>query len=82
MNLEQLKEAVECVRKGHSLMVGYKNAPHILLDLAEKVIEIQGCMPEKTNKPTGDANTPYSYGVYRGYNEAIDLCVLALAGKE
>lgn len=38
-----------------------------------KLSEILG-WPEKAEKPKGEANTPYSYGVYRGHNAALTSC--------
>ena len=79
MNIEEIKKAVELCKQYESPL---KPQWQMLIDLAEKVIELQGVMPEKktyqNTKEWMNGGAHFS----KGFNEAIDLCTLAMAGKE
>ena len=54
-----------------------KQSLRTLIDFAQRGIEVAGVMPQK-----GKIRIPDVVGWQNGFNEAIDLCTLAMTGKD
>lgn len=91
--MKEIREAVGWAKAEVELLYGYddvlnkntKEMLNILIDLAEKVLAVEGKMPamEDTSKRVRDCISLYEsweLGIKEGYNKAIDDCVLAFAG--
>ena len=87
MNLNEVREAVRVV-KGTSMANDFwEKALPTLISLAEDVISIAGKMPEKKEYSLDTSEYCNHCGKYleegiTQFNQAIDECILAQAGKE
>ena len=73
----ELKEAIELCKQCESPLTPQWE---MVLDLAEKVLEMQGQMPLKVEGDEIDANSPCDVQHLVSTNHAIDQCTLATAG--
>jgi hypothetical protein len=84
--MKQIRDAVEILKgyvENDSLFTDYeKNVLPVLLDLAEKVLAVEGKMPEKmTIFRSGDEEILFTHNdIRRRINETIYQCTLAIAG--
>lgn len=78
--MKQIREAVNIVRQNCYLSSPeIHNALLTLLDLAEKVLAVEGKMPERSNEPAFYCPMEIlSHAEYKGRKEAIEQCTLAI----
>lgn len=84
MNINELKEAVEVVKRAGNQVTWteeshrlYMKSTDILLDLAQLVIECSEVMPDKVQVSVHEPQDAFD----EGYNKAIDDMTLALTKK-
>lgn len=80
MNIDELKKAVEWLKNVPVKTSNEWNNRATLISLAEKVIELQGKLPDK--KPIVQHYDDGDNGFDTGFNHAIELCTLAVAVKD
>ena len=97
MDTQKLREAIEALLKiegqlwrlAGTLPIGidkYRDALILAIDTCQKVLDLQGVMPKKKEITQADwdmKNCPVSVGdMFYAENKIIDLCILAVAGKD
>ena len=96
MDTEKLREAIEIFSKANIefcvsdyTLKQYIEARQTLIDFAQRGIEVAGVMPKKkevmimpVHSFDGKVDMREINNEARAFNEAIDLCTLAMAGKD
>ena len=78
--MKEIKEALACWRDGNTELDSQKGL-RVLIELAEKVLAVEGRVPEKLEPIEVDIGVGMMQSSYEhGFNDAIDQCTIAITG--